>query len=81
MIGFLIADDPADSQLPSEGDIKVLETMGNQFSIAIDNRRLLEMQQHVAELDEIEIEEEPDYQEDPTLYISARMRKRNSRKK
>ena len=80
MIGFLIADDPADSQLPSEEEIKVLESMGNQFSIAIDNRRLLEMQQRVGELDEIEIDEEPDFQEDPTLYISARMKKRKSRK-
>jgi hypothetical protein len=80
IIGFLIADDPADSQLPSEEEIKVLETMGNQFNNAIDNRRLLEKQQLVGELDEIDIDEEPDFQEDPTLYISARMRKRNTRK-
>jgi hypothetical protein len=80
-IGFLIADDPADSKLPDEEDIKVLESMSNQFGIAIYNRILHEdMQRRAGEQDSIEIEEEPDYDEDATRWIAARMRKQKSRK-
>ncbi|MCK4924308.1 MAG: GAF domain-containing protein [Spirochaetes bacterium] len=79
-IGLLIADDPADSQLPGEEDIKVLETMSNQFGIAIDNRFLYrDVLRRAGELDRIEIEEEPDFQENPTLAI-RRMAKRIFRK-
>ena len=81
MIGFLIADDPADSQLPVEEDIQVLETMSSQFGIAIENRILYrDMRRRVGEQDIVDIEEEPDFQEDPTLYISARMKNRHSRR-
>ena len=81
MIGFLMADDPSDSQLPGNEDIEVLETMSNQFGIAIENRILYrKMQQRAGDIDIIEIEETPDFQDDPTLYISSRMKKRNARK-
>jgi hypothetical protein len=80
MIGFLIADDPADLQLPDEEDIKVLESMSIQFSIAIENRILWEMQERMGEHDSIEIEKEPDYDEDTTQWIATRMGKRKSRK-
>ena len=80
MIGFIIVDDPADSQLPADEDIQVLETMSIQFGIAIENRILYrDMRRRAGEQDVVEIEEEPDFQEDPTLYISAHMRKRNAR--
>jgi hypothetical protein len=81
IIGLLIADDPADSQLPGEEDIQVLDTMSNQFGIAIENRILYrDMRRRTGKLDRIKIEEEPDYQEEPTRYIAARMSKRLSRK-
>jgi PAS domain S-box-containing protein len=38
IIGFLMADDPADCRLPSRETLSVLEIMANQIAIAIDNR-------------------------------------------
>jgi hypothetical protein len=79
MIGFLIADDPADSKLPGDEDIQILETMSNQFGIAIENRKLyMDMQRRVGEHDSIVIEKEPDYDEDTTRWIATHMRKRKS---
>lgn len=38
IIGFLMADDPADMRMPSPETIHILEIMANQIAIAIDNR-------------------------------------------
>ncbi len=79
-IGLLVADDPADSKLPTEEDIQVLETMSSQFGIAIDNRGLyMRVLRRIRELDRGEIEEEPDFHENPTLAI-RRMAERIFRK-
>lgn len=81
MIGFLIADDPAESKLPGDEDIQILETMRDQFGIAIENRILyLDMRWRAGEHESIEVKEEPDYEEDTTRWIATRWSKRNSRK-
>ena len=38
IIGFLMADDPADMRIPNPETIHILEIMANQIAIAIDNR-------------------------------------------
>ena len=38
IIGFLIADDPADGQNPNRETLRLLEILANQIAIAIDNR-------------------------------------------
>ncbi len=38
IIGFMMADDPQDSRLPSTDTIHTLEILANQIAIAIDNR-------------------------------------------
>jgi len=81
LIGFLLADDPAELKLPGDEDIQILETMRDQFGIAIANRILyLDMRRRAAKHDSIEVEEEPDYEEDTTRWIATRWSKRNSRK-
>jgi len=40
IIGFMMADDPADSRMPSVETVNILEIMANQVAIAIDNRML-----------------------------------------
>lgn len=40
IVGLLMADDPADGHAPSRDDIRILEIMANQISVAIDNRIL-----------------------------------------
>ncbi|MBN2356766.1 PAS domain S-box protein [candidate division KSB1 bacterium] len=40
IIGFLMADDPADARMPSAETINIIEILANQVAIAIDNRML-----------------------------------------
>jgi len=40
IVGLLMADDPADGHVPTQEDIRILEIMANQISVAIDNRIL-----------------------------------------
>ena len=40
IIGFILADDPADGKLPTTESVHILEILANQVGIAIDNRML-----------------------------------------
>ncbi|HNW60698.1 MAG TPA: GAF domain-containing protein [bacterium] len=40
IIGFILADDPADGRLPTTESVHILEILANQVAIAIDNRML-----------------------------------------
>ncbi|HOT98434.1 MAG TPA: PAS domain-containing protein [bacterium] len=40
IIGFILADDPADGRLPTTESVQILEILANQVAIAIDNRML-----------------------------------------
>ena len=40
IIGFVLADDPADGRLPTTENVHILEILANQVAIAIDNRML-----------------------------------------
>ncbi|HOY45465.1 MAG TPA: PAS domain-containing protein [bacterium] len=40
IIGFILADDPADGKLPTTESVHILEILANQVAIAIDNRML-----------------------------------------
>ncbi len=67
IIGFLVADDPADQQIPSKDAISVLEIMANQIAIAIDNRVMyVQSKENKATLAETttRVETEPPKQEE-----------------
>ncbi|OPZ80790.1 MAG: PAS fold protein [bacterium ADurb.Bin431] len=40
IIGFILADDPADGKLPTTESVHIMEILANQVAIAIDNRML-----------------------------------------
>jgi len=52
IIGFLMADDPADGRLPQDEVIRTLEILTNQIGVAIDNRVMyVEAKKRIRELE------------------------------
>lgn len=60
IIGFILADDPADGKLPTTDCVHILEILANQVAIAIDNRMLYVQAKDKAPLAAAESEPEPE---------------------
>lgn len=60
IIGFVLADDPADGKLPTTDCVHILEILANQVAIAIDNRMLYVQAKEKAPVAAAEPDSEPE---------------------
>jgi PAS domain S-box-containing protein len=57
IIGFILADDPADGRLPTTESVHILEILANQVAIAIDNRMLYVQSKEKVQTQTVQTEE------------------------
>ena len=70
IIGILIADDPDNSVLPTNEEMRTLEILTNQFAIAIENRKMyVQSQKKFQEVGKQYTDEDYDFDKNPTLAI------------